>query len=698
MSNYDDIPTLRHEPDYLADYGLQRPPFFTEHDDRFIYLDDERRQLLDMLQHLTRYSRLMLIVVGERGIGKTSIRQHFINQADERYLISDVAAHPMMDANELLSGVARGFGLLDIPATPVELQNNLYHYLAGLQQQDRTPVLLVDDAHELPRDALEALFYLADAEAGEGNLLHLVLFCEPAIEVMLESSAIQPLKERVTHHMRLAPFDEAQTAEYIRHRLAVAGLDGASPFTLRDIRAIYRSADGIPARINDAAYRLLVGIEIGEETDFELESAPLATRKRASGRGYLAAGGAMVLLVAAMLWWPESEIQPSVDSSHSPSISQGEPAAMSSSQEIVELRPERLSGTPFEAARDQHVPDDRELSVEPVGEPVAASTPALHIEAIKPNPVPASDELQTVSLHGKGFDESTRITVEWGNQRKTLAASRVALINDKQLDFRLRVGTRAQTWELLVRNPQSDERVRTRFTVEPGAAAENDPVPASAKAAVAVKETLDIDWLQRQPADHYTLQLLATRQRDNLQAFLQRHDLDTQSVIVESRKNSEPWYAAVFGSYPDTGVAREAAADLPGDLEAPWIRRIGDVQASLAHPADEPITDKPVPHSATLRAHTAWLWDQDPDAYTLQLIAGSNEPAIQDFIDHHALRGEAVFYQTRRKGNPWFVVVLGRHADRAAALAAREALPATLREQAPWPRAFADIHSELAAP
>ncbi|MFP4609408.1 MAG: SPOR domain-containing protein [Thiohalophilus sp.] len=694
MSNYDDIPTLRHEPDYLADYGLQRPPFFAEHDDRFIYLDDERRQLLDMLQHLSRYSRLMLIVVGERGIGKTSIKQHFINQADECYLISDVTAHPMMDADELLSAIARGFGLLDIPASPVELQNNLYHYLAGLQQQDRMPVLLVDDAHELPRDALEALFYLADTEAGEGNLLPLVLFCEPAIEVMLESSAIQPLKERVTHHLRLAPFDEAQTAEYLRHRLAVAGLDGASPFTPRDIRAIYHSADGIPARINDAAYRLLMGIEIGERADYEPEGVPGTTRKRVLGRGYLAAGGLVVLLVAATLWWPDPRSPE--DSSHSPSISHGEPAVMSPSQVIVAPAP-GLSAAPLEAASDQPVPDDRLLPVEPEGEPVAASAPALHIETIEPNPVPASDELQTVSLHGKGFDETTRITVEWDNQRKTLDTSRVALINDKQLDFRLRVGTRPRTWELLVRNPQSDERVRTRFTVEAEAAAESgpEPAPASAGESDAAEQTIDIAWLQRQPADHYTLQLLATREHDNLQAFLQRHDLDRQSVIVESRKNGEPWYAAVSGSYPDTRAARQAAADLPADIEAPWIRRIGDVQASLA---DEPITDRPAPRSANLRAQTAWLWDQDPDAYTLQLIAGGNEPAIQEFIDHHDLRGEAVFYQTRRNGNPWFVVVLGRYADRETALAAREALPAALREQSPWPRAFGDIHSELAAP
>ncbi len=752
MSSYDAAPLARLEPDYLARYGLQTAPFSSTHDDRFLYLDGERQQLLNMLQHLTRYSELILLVVGERGSGKTSIKQRFIKQADDSYLISEVDAHPMMDADELLSSIAQGFGLIDMPATPAQLQNDLYRYLAGLQQQDRVPVLLVDDAHELPQDALEALFYLSDAEAGEGNLLRSVLFCEPAIEVMLESAAIQPLKERVTHRMHIPPFDEEQTAEYLRHRLAVAGLEDTSPFSPKEVRRIYKSSGGLPERINDAAHQVLAGGKI--TTAIDEDEAPDALEdeaRRGLNPRYIALGGALVILIGAVLWWQE-EINrlfeaPATTTSSPPQSEQTTPTPSEPPvpEKIVEFggdgsrltEPEATPTPPVEAEEPlvSPVPEpdtdqpqapasagsmEAETRSADVSDPAASdpasseavpsepTSPPLRLASLAPNPVPASDRQQTLTLRGEGFDDTTRITVEWANQRKTLQTSRVTRVDDSRLDFRITVGNTPETWLVVARNPDSGASDRLRFEVQAPQQEEKtqqgkEPKESDEKTAeqrTGSSSTKVIsDWLQRQPADHYTLQLLAAQQRDNLQAFIERHNLGENSAIFESRRNGRPWYAVAYGSFADRDAARQAVGDLPEGIE-PWIRRIGDIQSQGDSAAQKSatatsITDKPVPRSDALRDHAAWLWDQDPGHYTLQLIAGRNADAVRAFIDRHDLRGQAVFYQTRREGEPWYVVVLGNHADRQAALAAREQLPAALREQSPWPRPFSDIHADL---
>lgn len=755
MSSYDDAPLSRLEPDYLSRYSLQTAPFSSTHDDRFLYLDGERQQLLNMLHHLTRYSQLLLIVVGERGSGKSSIKQRFVSQADDGYLISEVDAHPMMDANELLASIAQGFGLIDMPVSPAQLQNDLYRYLAGLQQEDRVPVLLVDDAHELPQDALEALFYLADAEAGEGNLLRSVLFCEPAIEVMLESSAIQPLKERVTHRMKLPPFDEEQTAEYLKHRLAVAGLEGASPFSPKDIRRIYKASDGIPERINESAHQLLAGGKVEEEFD-EFDDQPdeeTALRDTWLNSRNLVLGVVGVLILIAVLWW-QDEINQQFQPSPQPVVSAQdgeqttEPPARSvppaseqvpervvefgtdgtnrsvpiDSQESDELveEPARSPGVdepplvtvapevrsePLVAAKTGSETEEETASqTEATTEPAQADAPVLQIEALEPDPVPASDQQQTLILQGSGFDETTRLTVEWGNQRKTLAVSRLTLVDSTRLEFRITVGTRPDTWLVIARNPQTGERDSIRFEVGETAGQKTEQAKKTSSVTTAEADTpqaaasSDLAWLQRQPAEHYTLQLLAARQRDNLRAFIEQHQLDKTSVIFASQRNGEPWYAVAHGSYPSREAAQQAATKLPAGIE-PWIRRFGDIQQTLSDSSTDAnlrvMTDRPVPRSDAIRDHAAWLWDQDPAHYTLQLIAGRNEVAVQAFIDRHELRGDAVFYQTRRDGRPWYVVVLGDHTTREAALAARQGLPAVLREQSPWPRSFGDIHADL---
>jgi DamX protein len=704
VSSYDPLPQNRLEPDYLAGYGLRVPPFADNYDQRFLYLDRQRRQLFVIMEHLSQHKHLILLVVAERGMGKSSIKQRYMEEADESCLICDVDAHPMMDVDELLTLIAQGFGMIDIPVSASELHESLYSYLAAVRQQGRMPVLMVDDAHELPQDALEALFYLADAEAGEGNLLHSVLFCEPAIEIMLESSAIQSLQERITHHLRISPFDEEQTAEYIRYRLAVAGLEGASPFSPGDIRRIYEASGGVPAQINRAAHQLLGNGRIDKLEDNDDQSSDSAmadeeylTRHKLALFGL---GLAVLLLIVGLWWWFGAE-----------RTSPATALPVTSNQTVVELPLESKSDDEMTAITQEEEDDKTSTEAPDSGTaedalqsgnetPIKTPIPVVRIDALTPNPVPGSDEPQTLVLRGEGFDESTRITVEWGNQRKTLEESRVRLVDQSQLAIELTVGNEPQTWLLIARNPQTGAQDKLEFRVkapfEPGEKSTSSPDKNKVTSpAPSGKTGNDLAWLQSQPADHYTLQLLAGYQAENLRMFLKQHSLQTDAVIYESRHNDKPWFGVVYGSYPDRDTAQVASKSLPKGVE-PWIRRMGDVQRSLVVAAAPKMGDKPMPSSGTLHDHTAWLWDQDPGHYTLQLIAGPNEKAAQEFIRHQQLGGKALYYRTLRNGQPWFVVIMGNYADRQAALDGREQLPSAFKDNAPWPRSFSDIHADLA--
>lgn len=89
------------------------------------------------------------------------------------------------------------------------------------------------------------------------------------------------------------------------------------------------------------------------------------------------------------------------------------------------------------------------------------------------------------------------------------------------------------------------------------------------------------DWLLRQPANAYTLQLLATANRRALLDFVRRHGLQNQAAYVTGRRNGRPWYTLVYGVYPDRTAALGALAGLPAAVRAqhPWPRRLGSVQA-----------------------------------------------------------------------------------------------------------------------
>ncbi|MDR9468839.1 AAA family ATPase [Marinospirillum sp.] len=90
----------------------------------------------------------------------------------------------------------------------------------------------------------------------------------------------------------------------------------------------------------------------------------------------------------------------------------------------------------------------------------------------------------------------------------------------------------------------------------------------------------------------------------------------------------------------------------------------------------------------------AWLMERDPQNFTLQLLASSEESTVQNFIQAQDDPDDFSYYQRDHAGSPW-VVVSGDYEDRAAAEAAREALPANLRNQQPWLRRFNGIQTEL---
>ena len=101
--------------------------------------------------------------------------------------------------------------------------------------------------------------------------------------------------------------------------------------------------------------------------------------------------------------------------------------------------------------------------------------------------------------------------------------------------------------------------------------------------------------------------------------------------------------------------------------------------------------------SLDLTAHAAWLWSQNPEHFTIQLLGSHNLDALRSFMQKHKLEKQASFYRTLRDGKEWFVLLHGSYTERAKAKAAIEKLPADIRKTQPWARRFLDIHGELSS-
>lgn len=680
MSDYDVVQLARLEPPYLERLGLRSPPFAPTHEDRFFYLDNERLQLLNMLQHLTEYSSLLLMVTGERGVGKTSLLQHFTAEARPEWLLCPIQAHTMMDADQLLYAIAQGLGLPAPPHDPGSLQEVLYQQLLRLREQNRVPILLIDDAHELPRDALQAVFHLADTEAGDGSLLRTILFCEPQIETMLEDPAITPLRERITHSLELPPLDAEQTVEYLRHRLGVAGYHGDLPFSERQLQQIYKTSGGRPEKINEAAHEILNQNPAGEGAG-PAAAEPVRRLKP------MHAGLALLLLslVGAGLLL-QDDINRLFEEPASPSRAASSPPPPPHPAPTAPLSP---------AQTPRQGPGPAAVAGQPQGR---NPRPAAELPAAPAAPEPASDTVARNTAPASAAAPPSAPVPAPATPTASATAPGPAP-----------AATRPGAAPAASPSPQA--------AVDNPTAADAEGAAPRAAAATPADEApaglWDTAWIQRRPPEHFTLQILASHSKRNIEAFVQQHGLGGKAVAFASQRNGAAFYALIIGDYPDRQHAERAIARLPASLRQlkpalkPWIRSFASIQQSLAATRAAPealggapasVAVRPPPAGTRLTDHVAWLWSQDPSHYTLQLLGGYDRRGVLRFMQQHQLLGKAAYYPTRRNGRDWYVVVYGSYPDRQTARAALNELPAGIRKTRPFVRQFSEIHAQLPHP
>ena len=125
-------------------------------------------------------------------------------------------------------------------------------------------MLIVDEAQNLSRDAIEELRMLSNFQFGNQALLQSFLIGQPELRDMLLSRSLEQLRQRVIASYHLGPMDREETRSYIEHRLRKVGWDNRPHFDDDAFDEIYQWTSGIPRRINLLCNRILLATFLAE--------------------------------------------------------------------------------------------------------------------------------------------------------------------------------------------------------------------------------------------------------------------------------------------------------------------------------------------------------------------------------------------------------------------------------------------------
>ena len=197
-------------------------------------------------------------LTGEVGAGKTTLCRALLEQLDPHFSTA-LILNPVLNADELMRAIATEFGL-DVTAARTGWKRiaAINEFLLNQIECGEGRVLIIDEAQNLTEELLEQVRLLSNIETDDRKLLQIVLLGQPELRDRLNSPRLRQLRQRITVRYHLAPLTRVEVAQYIQHRLELAGAKGAPSFTLPAFWRIFNYSGGIPRLVNAVCDKALL--------------------------------------------------------------------------------------------------------------------------------------------------------------------------------------------------------------------------------------------------------------------------------------------------------------------------------------------------------------------------------------------------------------------------------------------------------
>lgn len=238
---------------YYHFLGLEKEPFSTSPDPDFFYESTEHHAALVKAMIEIRLRRGVSVLLGDVGTGKTTLARKLSQMLMKK---ERIAFHMILDPtcqteDIFLESLIKTFKIeiREINPSILVLKEAIKDFLfkKGVEE-NKTIVLLIDEAQKLNLLSLEVLRVLLNYETNEYKLLQLLLVGQ--MELLPKIRKIRNFWDRLSMKYVLNSLSEEDTKGLIEFRIRKAGCySGRWIFTDESIKEIYNYTHGYPRRI-----------------------------------------------------------------------------------------------------------------------------------------------------------------------------------------------------------------------------------------------------------------------------------------------------------------------------------------------------------------------------------------------------------------------------------------------------------------
>jgi len=280
---------------YESFYGLNEKPFSLTPDPKFLYLSKQHQGALDHMLYGIKQKEGFMTIVGDVGTGKTTLCRCLLDRLDSSVQVA-LILNPMLSDIDLLRACLYDLRIepsLYLAHTPVdvipgdtgemnqsttidsnlksieekslidclskkELIDVLNAFLLKQHEENKSTVLIIDEAQNLSFDVMEQVRILSNLETEKEKLLQIIFVGQLELTEKLNRPELKQLNQRISIRYQIPPLTREETYNYVNHRVMIAGTVSRIRFNSSALKTIYNYSKGYPRLINLVSDRALL--------------------------------------------------------------------------------------------------------------------------------------------------------------------------------------------------------------------------------------------------------------------------------------------------------------------------------------------------------------------------------------------------------------------------------------------------------
>lgn len=241
---------------YRSFYQLTLKPFQISTDPKFLWLGEKHKEALAILKYGILDNRGFLLLTGDVGTGKTTLINALVQSLGDDVIHATIV-DPGLTVLDFYRLLVHSFAIKKKFRTKGEFLQIFSAFLRDAYDSNIKVLLIVDEAQRLSSGLLEEIRLLSNIEMQQAKLLNIFFVGQNEFNNIILAPDNRAIRQRITINYTISPLSPAETAEYIRHRLKVAGTE-REIFSSAAIREIHRFSHGYPRLINIVCDRALL--------------------------------------------------------------------------------------------------------------------------------------------------------------------------------------------------------------------------------------------------------------------------------------------------------------------------------------------------------------------------------------------------------------------------------------------------------